>query len=118
MSTDRALRILTLFTSALATPLLIGCTIASLEHTYWYRRRVTTFCFAFIPLTLTALASIVGLRRQGRKSSLVVFLLDLGTAITYLAILIPIWAVEMQYLHQVGLGLLVGYTTAPMIVNM
>jgi uncharacterized membrane protein YhaH (DUF805 family) len=79
---------------------------------------VSTFCFAFIPLALTALASIFGLRRDGKKPSLVVFSLDFVAAVFYAALLIPIWAVEVGRLHQVGLGLLVGYTTAPMIVNM
>jgi hypothetical protein len=118
MATDRNLRVLTLFTSALATPLLIGCTVVSLQGTWWERRDVTAFCFAFIPLALTALASIFGLRRDGKKPNLVVFTLDFVAAISYVALLIPIWVVEIRHLHKVGLGLLVGYTTAPMIVNM
>jgi hypothetical protein len=118
MASDRTLRILTLLTSALATPLLIGCTVVSLHQSYWHRRKVSAFCFAFIPLALTALASIFGLRRDGKKPSLVVFTLDFVAAISYVALLIPIWAVEVGRLPQVGLGLLVGYTTAPMIMNM
>jgi uncharacterized membrane protein YhaH (DUF805 family) len=118
MATDRTLRVLTLLTSALATPLLIGCTVLSLHESRWERRKVSAFCFAFIPLAFTALASIVGLRRNGKKPNLMVFLLDLVAAVLYMALLIPIWAVEVGRLHLVGLGLLVGYTTAPMIVNM
>jgi hypothetical protein len=44
--------------------------------------------------------------------------LDGVASITYLGVLIPIWAVEVGELHLSGFGLLVGYCTAPMIVNM
>jgi hypothetical protein len=122
MSHDRTLRIFTLFTTALATPLLIGCTVASLESQYsrhyWYRRTVSTFCFGFIPLALTAATSVIGIARHGQMPKTVVSLLDLAAATMYVALLIPIWAVEVPYMNRGGLGLLIGYTTAPMIVNM
>jgi hypothetical protein len=124
MSLDRSLRICTLLTTALATPLLIGCTVASFQsdsgrfYYYYHRRTVTTFCFGFIPLALTAGASIVGIAKQASKSRLIVSLLDLAAAITYVALLIPIWAIEVSKMNQGGLGLLIGYATAPMIVNM
>jgi hypothetical protein len=121
MSHDRTLRVLTLFTTALATPLLIGCTVASLQSEYsryWQRRTVSAFCFGFIPLALTAATSTIGIARHGRMPNTLVSLLDLAAAIMYVALLIPVWAVEVPYMNRGGLGLLIGYTTAPMIVNM
>jgi hypothetical protein len=121
MSTERTLRILTLLTTALATPLLIGCTVASLQirNGYWWNRRhVSTFCFGYIPLVLTAIASIIGIARHGRMPRISIAFLDLIAAITYIALLICIWAIEVHQMNQGGLGLLIGYTTAPMIVNM
>jgi hypothetical protein len=125
MSHDRSLRIFTLLTTALATPLLIGCTVASLQSEtgryYYYRSRprtVTAFCFGFIPLALTAGASVVGIARHGSKPKVILSLLDLAAAVSYVALLIPIWAVEVSKMNKGGLGLLIGYTTAPMIVNM
>jgi peptidoglycan/LPS O-acetylase OafA/YrhL len=119
MSADRTLRILTLLTSALAVPLLIGSSIASLKaRGSWHHRNLTEFCVAFIPLGLTAAASIVGIRRRGREPGIKVSCLDLAAAVTYLAILIPIWVVDIGYSSAPGMGLLVGYTTALMIVNM
>jgi hypothetical protein len=120
MSQDRTLRILTLLTTALATPLLIGCTVASLQvEGYWWRRRqISTFCFGYIPLVLTAIASIIGITRHGRMPRISIAFLDLTAAITYVALLICIWAIEVHQMNQGGLGLLIGYTTAPMIVNM
>jgi hypothetical protein len=125
MSQDRTLRVVTLCASALATPLLIGCTIASLEnhryYRYWERRRVSAFCFAFIPLALTAAVSGFSLayhRRHGRMPNYRLSIVDLVAACTYLGLLIPIWATEVRNLQKSGLGLLAGYTTAPMIVNM
>jgi uncharacterized membrane protein YGL010W len=125
MSHDRSLRIFTLLTTALATPLLIGCTVASLQsnsgqyyYYHSYRRTVSTFCFGFIPLALTAGASVIGIARHGSKPQLAVSLLDLAAAVSYVALLIPIWAVEVSKMNKGGLGLLIGYTTAPMILNM
>ncbi|KAH7066990.1 hypothetical protein BKA63DRAFT_424906 [Paraphoma chrysanthemicola] len=125
MTYDRQLRVLTLLTTALATPLLIACTIVSLERgqNYWYysRRRVTVFCFAFIPLALTAATSTIGLaynRRHGRMPNFRYALLDLVATVVYVGLLIPIWVVEIGALEAPGYGLLAGYTTAPMIVNM
>ncbi|KAF2828232.1 hypothetical protein CC86DRAFT_381174 [Ophiobolus disseminans] len=122
MADERILRIVTLLTTALATPLLIGCTIVSFQYRdYNSRRKATAFCFAFIPLAFTAAASAVALlnyRRHGRMPSFKYTLLDFAAGLWYVAVLIPIWAVEIGILNKSGLGLLAGYTTAPMIVNM
>jgi hypothetical protein len=118
MSHNRTLRIFTLLTTALATPLLIGCTVASLEGDRWYRRSISVFCFGYIPLAFTAAASVLGIVRHGRVPRLSMSLLDLAAAVTYVALLIPIWAIEVRQMNRGGLGLLIGYTTAPMIVNM
>jgi hypothetical protein len=118
MSHDRTLRVLTLLTTALATPLLIGATVVSLQSHSWYRRRVSAFCFGYIPLALTAAASVIGIARHGKKPRISIVLLDLAAAVTYIALLIPIWSIEVPRLNQGGAGLLIGYTTAPMIVNM
>jgi hypothetical protein len=118
MSHDRTLRVLTLFTTALATPLLIASTVVSLQLHSWHRRRVSAFCFGYIPLALTAAVSVIGIARHGRTPRLSIALLDLAAAVTYVALLIPIWSVEVPRLNQGGVGLLIGYTTAPMIVNM
>lgn len=45
-------------------------------------------------------------------------LVDGVAGIVYLSILIAIWAVEIGNLERPGFGLLAGYTTAPMIINM
>jgi hypothetical protein len=118
MSHDRTLRILTLLTTALATPLLIGATVLSLQPEPWYRRRVSAFCFGYIPLALTAAVSVIGIARHGKTPKLSIALLDLVAAVTYVALLIPIWSIEVPRLNQGGVGLLIGYTTAPMIFNM
>lgn len=118
MSHDSALRTLTLLTTALATPLLIGSTVVSLQLHSWHRRRISAFCFGYIPLALTAAASMIGITRQGRTPRLSIALLDLVAAVTYVALLIPIWSIEVPRLNQGGVGLLIGYTTAPMIVNL
>jgi len=121
ISNERSLRILTLFTTALTMPFLIASTIVSINHDRWYRRNVTAFCFGYIPLAMTALASAVALyqqRRHGRLPGPKLVLLD-GTAFfVYLSILIPIWVVEIDQLRNSSLGALVGYTTSPMIFNM
>lgn len=118
MSHDRTLRVLTLLTTALATPLLIGATVVSLQLHSWYRRRVSAFCFGYIPLAMTAAASIIGIARHGKAPRISIALLDLAAAVSYVALLIPIWTIEVPRLNQGGVGLLIGYTTAPMIVNM
>ncbi|KAI8932592.1 hypothetical protein NX059_010096 [Plenodomus lindquistii] len=126
MAHERALRIGTLLTSALATPMLIATTVVSLnkEKQYYYwrdGRSVTAFCFAYIPLALSVLAAAISLiyqRRHGKMPGPRFALLDCFTATFYLAVLIPIWAVEVGRLVQPGYGLLAGYLTAPMIVNM
>ncbi|KAI4928447.1 uncharacterized protein J4E92_005933 [Alternaria infectoria] len=125
MAQERSLRVLNLFASALTTPFLIAITVLSLEshsYRYWYDHRdVTTFCFGYIPLAMTAVAStasIVHQRRHNRTPGPKLALLDGLAGIAYLAILIPIWAVEVDDLGSAGYGFLAGYATAPMIVNM
>ena len=122
MAQERPLRILTLLTSALALPLLIATTVISLESPYWYSHRdVTAFCFGYIPLAMTAVASTVSMVHQRRRGTVPgprFSILDGLAGIMYFAILIPIWAVEVGDLGAPGYGLLAGYTTSPMIVNM
>ncbi|KNG46058.1 hypothetical protein DDE82_001907 [Stemphylium lycopersici] len=118
---ERPLRIATLFTSAFATPFLIASTILSLQSGYWYRSDVTAFCFGYIPLFMTAVASSISLitqRRHSRLPGAQFSLLDGLAAVTYLSILISIWAAEVVRMGDGGEGLVAGYTTAPMIVNM
>jgi hypothetical protein len=128
MSTERSLRTVTLFTSALATPLSIGLTIASLaqryhhwHHYYMATTSPTTWCFVYIPLAMTVFTSVVGLlhhRKHGRMPRPRYALLDLLALIMYLGVLLPCWIIGVGRLVQPGLGLLAGYTTAPMIINM
>ncbi|CCT61174.1 hypothetical protein [Plenodomus lingam JN3] len=126
MAHERTLRVITLCTTALATPLLIATTVISLqlEREKYYRRgrrSVTTFCFAYIPLALSALAAASSLAYQRRHEKLPgprFALLDGFTGLFYLAVLFPIWAIEIGSLQKPGFGLLAGYLTAPMIVNM
>jgi hypothetical protein len=119
---ERALRVGTLLTTALATPLLIALTVISIEYgNWWYRRNVTAFCFGYFPLAMTAVASAVSIRHH-RKHNRVpgprLAILDGVASLTYLGVLIPVWAVEVRELEQPGFGLLTGYCTTPMIVNM
>ena len=129
MANERPIRLFSLFCSVLALPLLIATTVVSLkinDYQYWRRRPITTFCFAFIPLTfttITLLASFV--HHKKNRSSIApsparprIALLDLIAGTAYLAVLIPIWSVEIGKLNKPGYSLLAGYTTAPMIVNM
>jgi hypothetical protein len=123
MSQDRNLRVLTLLTTATAFPLLIVATALSFEGKYsgrgwWERPKVTTFCFGYIPLFFTAVAAIVAIRWGKRSPILALSLLDFAGATGYMALLISIWAIEVKRMSNAGLGLLVGYTTAPMILNM
>jgi hypothetical protein len=125
MAHERTLRLLTLLTTILATPLIIGCTVVSFRRRYHYyysdRRKVTAWCFAYVPLALTAAASAIALlhhRRNGRMPSFKYTLLDFAAALLYIGVLIPVWAVEIGNLREPGFGLLAGYATAPMIINM
>jgi len=121
---ERPLRFITFALSALATPLCIALTVVSVEargYYFYHRRGVTAWCFGYVPLALTAAASALALahhRRHGRMPSFKYASLDLFAGIWYLAVLIAIWAREIRALHTGGFGLLAGYTTAPMIVNM
>ncbi|KAI0616414.1 hypothetical protein TUN199_11595 [Pyrenophora tritici-repentis] len=122
VSNERFLRILTLSSSALATPFLIATSIVSTEgHGWGYRREATAFCFGFIPLAMTAFASSVTLyyqRHHGRVPTAGFALLDGAAFCAYISVLIPIWVVEVNYLWSASLGMLAGYTTTPMILNM
>lgn len=126
MAQERALRLFTLVTTAIALPMLIAITVVSMNlqrhDNYWYGgRSVTAFCFAYIPLTLTAGASAISLchhRKHGRMPGSRFALLDGFAGVVYLSMLIPIWSLEIGDLEAPGWGLLAGYTTAPMIVNM
>ncbi|KAF2028874.1 hypothetical protein EK21DRAFT_101492 [Setomelanomma holmii] len=125
MAYDYALRILTLLTTGLATPLLIATTIVSFQvsNSRWHynRRTVTVFPFAFIAFAMTTVASTIALiynRRHGRMPNFRFALIDFAASLVYVGLLIPIWAVEIRQLRDPGFGLLAGYTTSPMIVNM
>lgn len=67
---------------------------------------------------MTAATSMVGIVKSKRLSKYSTAFFDLAAAFSYLAILLPIWTYEVGHLNQGGVGLLIGYTTAPMIVNM
>lgn len=124
MSLDRPLRYLTYLATAIAVPLNIAATALSLEyqHRRWAPRGATAFCFAFIPLAMTAVTSFLSLQyrnkhgKSPRESHFKVF--DAVSAMTYFGILVPCWALEIREFGAGGFGLLVGYTTAPMILNM
>lgn len=126
MGVERPLRVLMLLTTALATPLLIATTVVSIQREkrdyYWSGERpVTAFCFGYIPLALTAFACVASLhhhRKHGSSPGARLALLDAFAGVGYLSILLPIWIVEIGRLAQPGFGLLVGYLTAPMIINM
>jgi hypothetical protein len=123
MTHQRTLRILSLYTTVLALALNIATTVVSLEqHTYYYSyRTVSVWCFVFVPLVLTAAISITGLvhnRKHGRMPSFRYSLLDFLAAVMYVGLLVPIWVVEIGWLREPGYGLLAGYATAPMILNM
>lgn len=44
--------------------------------------------------------------------------LDLLSVLTYIGVLVPIWSFEIRRFNEGGFGILVGYTTVPMILNM
>lgn len=121
---ERSLRLLTYLATAIALPLNIAATVISLAHLryQWTRRHVTAFCFIFIPLAMTVAASSISLQymKKHGKSPRVLHLrvLDLISALTYLSVMIPCWTVEIREFGNGGFGLLVGYVTAPMILNM
>jgi hypothetical protein len=123
MSQDRNIRVLTLLTTAIAFPLLIVATALSFEgrnsgRAWWERPKATAFCFGYIPLFFTALAAIIAIKQHKRSPILAISLLDFANAIGYMALLIRIWAIEMEMMSKGGLGLLVGFTTGPMLLNM
>ena len=124
MSLERSLRLLTYLATAITFPLGIAATVVSLQHQYtrWAPRHVTAFCFVFIPLVLTVVASSISLqymKKHGKKPRALHFkVLDLVATLAYFAVLIPCWVLEIQEYSAGGFGLLTGYTTAGMIVNM
>lgn len=127
MSLERPLRLLTFLATAIAVPITIAATVVSMEHElyhhYWYSHRsVTAFCFAFIPLAMTVFTSTVCLqytKKHGKSPHALAYkALDIISAITYLGVLIPCWAIEIDEFNSGAFGLLVGYTTAPMFLNM
>lgn len=125
---QRNLRLLTLFCSTLAVPLLIAITVVAENNRRWASwgyyhsfRAVTAFPFAFIPLVTSLVAAFISVltqRKKGKQPGPLFGLFDAAAIVCYLATLIPIWAVEVGRLHQVGHALLLGYATAPMIVNL
>lgn len=123
MSNERSLRIATLSAAGLAFPFGIATTIVSLEiahNHWWYGRDVTSYCFVYIPLAATFALSIASLRhnyKQTKQPSHTFALLDLVAAVSYLAILLPIWIVEI-YQNGTAMALLAGYLTALMMFNM
>ena len=126
-SLARHLRLFTLLTTAIAVPLNIAATVLSLKHPQggWWRqprRTVTAYCFVFIPLALTCFAastSLVYIKKHGKNPrSFHLRALDFSAICFYIAVMIPCWAVEIRKFNSGGFGLLTGYLTAPMIVNM
>lgn len=121
---EGGLRLLTCLTTAIALPLNITATIISMNHqrSRWARRGVTTFCFIFIPLALTVFIASITLQYMKKHSktprALYFKALDFAAACAYFAVLVPCWALEIREFNAVGFGLLTGYVTAPLIVNM
>ncbi|KAJ4991789.1 hypothetical protein SVAN01_02639 [Stagonosporopsis vannaccii] len=122
---ERPLRLLTYLATAITVPLNIAATILSLEHQrFWWsdRRHVSAFCFVFIPLAMTVAASFVSLKYMGTHGksprALQFKVLDLAALVAYIGVLVPCWAVELREFSAPGFGLLTGYVTAPMILNM
>jgi putative Mn2+ efflux pump MntP len=124
MSVDRSLRILTYLTTAIALPLNIAATVLSLafQRHRWARRHVTAFCFIYVPLVMTVVASTISLlymRKHGKSPRALHYkVFELVSVLGYIAVLIPCWSLEIREFSAGGFGLLVGYLTAPMILNM
>jgi hypothetical protein len=67
----------------------------------------------------TSSISLQYIRKHGKSSNALRFsILDLVPALAYIGVLIPCWVVEIEEFNAGGFGLLAGYTTAPMILNM
>ncbi|KAF2124654.1 hypothetical protein P153DRAFT_301263 [Dothidotthia symphoricarpi CBS 119687] len=137
MADERLLRLGSLLCNAIATPLLVTSTIVRIKHSnnyswdrpfdnYSRSRHLTAFAFGFIPVALTAIAATASLLHHKKHRNTFVStparprmaLLDLLAGFAYLGVLIPIWVVDIGTMRRPGFGLLAGYTTAPMIVNM
>jgi len=124
LSLQRSLRLLTCLAAAITLPLGIAATVVSLQYQRhrWARRDVTAYCFIFIPLTLTVIASSLSLhymKHHGKRASAWHFkVFDLAATFAYFAVLVPCWALEIREFDAGGFGLLTGYTTAGMILNM
>ncbi|KZM20311.1 uncharacterized protein EKO05_0006980 [Ascochyta rabiei] len=124
MSLERPLRLLTYLATAVAVPLNIVATVLSIanQNRGWDSRNATAFCFAFIPLALTVAASTMSLqymKKHGKSPrGSILMLLDVASVSAYIGVLVPCWSIEILEFSTGGFGLLVGFTTAPMIINM
>src|SRR4051812_40852964 len=113
MSNERSLRIAMLCANGIALPFLIAMTIVSVGRTRWSwygGREVTTYCFVYIPMAATTFIS-VGSLRLTKPARRTFALLDMFAAIFYLALLLPIWIVEIDE-NGSAMALLAGYLTA------
>lgn len=124
MGYERPLRILTLVNATIALPLLIATNVVLvniLYKSYWLPRQVPAVTLAYPSLILTAITSGASLyqnRKHGQMPGGRFALLDLFTSVYYLSILIPIFVLDIGDLRSPGYGLLAGYLTAPMVMNM
>lgn len=121
---ERPLRLCMYLTTAIAFPLNIAATVLSIrfQRRRWAPRDVTAYCFAYIPLALTVVAASISLRYMKKHNkipkSLSYRIFDLLAVCAYIAVLIPCWALEIREFSAGGFGLLTGYLTAPMIINL
>lgn len=114
MDLHRFLRYEALFNTALALPLVIALSAA--VHPFW--------AILTVPMASTVVTCSIALRRykdteHGQMPRLSGFqgLLELWSSVAYLAILCLNWAFSFSWRYS-GYGLLAGYGTAPLIVNM
>ncbi|KAF1922488.1 uncharacterized protein M421DRAFT_78121 [Didymella exigua CBS 183.55] len=121
---ERPLRLVTCLAAAICIPLNIAATVLSLEFQSrrWDPRVATAYCFIFIPLAVTfasATLSLHYMKKHGKTSRAWHFVvLDLVAATGYFGTMITCWALEIREYNDGWFGLLTGYLTAPMILNM
>lgn len=121
---ERLLRLLTYLTTAICVPLNIAATVLSLKYQgrRWAGRHATAYCFIFIPLAVTvasATTSLQYMKKHGKNPrALHLTVLDLVAIFGYIGTLVPCWALEIREFSAGGFGLLTGYVTTPMILNM
>ena len=121
---DHPLRLLSCLATAICAPLTIAATAISLQFQHGRRwpRAVTAFCFIYIPLAITVACAILNIqymKKHGKTARKWHFtLLDAVAAAAYFSVLVPCWALEIREFNAGGFGLLAGYVTAPMILNM